>query len=142
MTAAALSAALDLRTEMSTHPCQRCGACCASFRVAFHWSEAEPTLGGVTPAPLTRPLDPHREAMAGTLAEPIRCTALRGRPGEVTQCAIYAQRPSPCRELTAAWEHGRASPQCDRARARHGMAPLSPADWAAVAAAPCAIDAA
>ncbi|RBD00840.1 YkgJ family cysteine cluster protein, partial [Xanthomonas oryzae pv. oryzae] len=27
------------------HPCLTCGACCAYFRVSFHWSEADPALG-------------------------------------------------------------------------------------------------
>lgn len=113
------------------HPCQACGACCAAFRVAFHWSEAAPALGGVTPVELTQPLDPHRVVMRGTCAEPIRCIALQGTPGVATGCSIYAHRPSPCRELRASWEHGRAEPQCDRARVRHGLAPLTRADWVA-----------
>jgi Fe-S-cluster containining protein len=112
------------------HPCQTCGACCAAYRVAFHWSEAAPELGGATPPGLTVALDPHRVAMAGTLVEPIRCAALQGEVGIATRCTIYAARPSPCRELVASWERGVRSPQCDRARARHGLAPLAPADWA------------
>lgn len=119
---------------MLIHPCQRCGACCASFRVAFHWSEAAPEAGGVTPAELTAPLDPHRVAMRGTFAQPVRCIALQGTVGAATGCAIYAQRPSPCRDLDASWEHGVHSPQCDRARARHGLAPLTADDWAHAAA--------
>ena len=115
------------------HPCQTCGACCASYRVAFHWSEAAPGVGGDTPPELTVPLDPHRVAMRGTLAEPIRCIALKGVPGSATACAIYATRPSPCRDLQASWEHGEPNTQCDRARERHGLAPLRPIDWAAPA---------
>jgi Fe-S-cluster containining protein len=114
---------------MPLHPCQTCGACCAAYRVAFHWSEAAPELGGVTPPELTVPLDPHRLAIAGTLAEPIRCVGLRGAVGVATRCAVYAARPSPCRQLAASWEHAMPSPQCDRARARHGLPPLAPADW-------------
>lgn len=121
---------------MPFHPCQTCGACCASYRVAFHWSEAAPEVGGVTPAALTTPLDPHRAAMRGTLVEPIRCTALRGVVGEAVHCTIYARRPSPCRELVASWEHGAPDAQCDRARARHGLAPLTPSDWRAPGPAP------
>jgi hypothetical protein len=118
-----------------SHPCQSCGACCASFRVAFHWSESAPELGGGTPAALTARLDAHRVAMRGTFAEPIRCIALAGLPGRATACTIYASRPSPCRELQASWEHGVHVPQCDRARARHGLAPLTPATWPAHSAA-------
>lgn len=39
----------------ANHPCLRCGACCASFRVAFHWSETDAHPGGITPAALTEP---------------------------------------------------------------------------------------
>lgn len=112
-----------------THPCQTCGACCVSYRVAFHWSEADPATGGATPPELTEPLDPHRVVMRGTYSEPLRCVALRGATGVEAHCTIYAQRPSPCRDLAASWEHGEASPQCDRARARHGLIPLVPNDW-------------
>ncbi|GAB1594978.1 YkgJ family cysteine cluster protein [Lysobacter claricitrinus] len=113
------------------HPCLSCGACCAQFRVAFHWSETDAAPGGLTPAALTEAVDPHRVAMRGTYGGgSIRCGALRGVVGVATSCTIYAQRPSPCRELQASWEHGVAIAQCDRARAAHGLPPLTPADWA------------
>jgi hypothetical protein len=64
------------------HPCLRCGACCAFFRVAFHWSEAEAFLGGKVPPELTEKLDPHRLAMRGTNAAQPRCVALQGTVGE------------------------------------------------------------
>lgn len=115
---------------MPPHPCQSCGACCASFRVAFHWSEADADAGGMTPAALTEPLDPHRVVMRGTYAAPVRCVALAGRVGASVHCTIYPRRPSPCRDLRASWEDGRPSPQCDRARASHGLPALVPADWA------------
>lgn len=118
-----------------THPCLACGACCAAFRVAFHWAETEPALGGATPSRLTERLDAHRVVMLGTYAAPIRCSALRGEVGSATSCAIYTQRPSPCRELQASWEDGIAHPQCDRARTAHGLAPLRPSDWQPLATA-------
>ncbi|WP_119716813.1 YkgJ family cysteine cluster protein [Cognatilysobacter tabacisoli] len=121
---------------MSTHPCLRCGACCAALRVAFHWSEAAPELGGATPPALTERLDPHRVVMRGTYAPPLRCVALAGAVGVDAHCTIYPLRPSPCRDLAAAWEDGSASPQCDRARERHGLAPLQPSDWVEFANAP------
>lgn len=111
------------------HPCLSCGACCAHFRVAFHWSEAEPFLGGSVPAELTEQIDPHRLAMRGTQARSPHCVGLQGQPGERVSCAIYLQRPSPCRELAAAWEFGEPSPQCDRARAAYGLLPLTPDTW-------------
>lgn len=115
---------------MSTHPCLSCGACCAHYRVAFHWSETEPAPALQVPAELTASLDPHRLAMRGTLAAPVHCVALAGAVGRDAHCSIYARRPSPCRELQPAWEHGAPSPQCDRARLAHGLAPLTPAAWA------------
>jgi len=111
------------------HPCLRCGACCAYFRVAFHWSETEAFLGGVVPPELTEKLDPHRLVMRGTQAARPRCTALQGTVGEAASCGIYAQRPSVCREVVPAWEFGAPSPQCDKARLGLGLKALTPEDW-------------
>lgn len=111
------------------HPCLSCGACCAHFRVAFHWSEADPFLGGQTPVELTEQLDPHRVVMRGTQSRSPRCTSLVGEIGVAAHCGIYAQRPSPCAALQPAWEQGQPSAQCDRARLAHGLVPLAPADW-------------
>jgi Fe-S-cluster containining protein len=112
-----------------THPCLRCGACCAALRVSFHWSEAEPASPGGVPASLVEPLRRHELVMRGTASLPVRCIALEGDVGRDARCGIYVLRPSPCRALAAAWEDGTPSPQCDRARARHGLAPLTPEDW-------------
>ena len=117
------------------HPCLSCGACCASFRVAFHWAEADPVLGGVVPPEHTVRWDAHRLAMRGTDRNTPRCAALIGAVGSDAHCGIYPSRPSPCRDLAPGWEHGEPSPQCDRARQRHGLAPLTPADWATYAGA-------
>jgi Fe-S-cluster containining protein len=117
------------------HPCLRCGACCASFRVAFHWSEAEPDLGGQVPPAFTEQLDPHRVVMRGTQAYRPRCVALEGAVGEHVRCAIYPQRPSICRQVQPAWEAGQPNPQCERARRMHGLPALTPQDWLDFAAA-------
>lgn len=118
-------------SDPQTHPCLRCGACCAALRVAFHWSEAAAELGGAVPTELTEKLDPHRLVMRGTYGgDAPRCVALRGVVGEAAHCSIYPLRPSPCRDLGAAYEDGQPSPQCDRARARHGLPPLRQEDWA------------
>jgi Fe-S-cluster containining protein len=82
------------------------------------------------PADLAQPLRHHELAMRGTDAgEPIRCVALEGVVGERTACRIYAQRPSPCRGVRASYEDGTADAHCDRARAKHGLPALTPADW-------------
>lgn len=115
------------------HPCLRCGACCAYFRVAFHWSEADASLGGVVPPELAETLDPHRLVMRGTQASKPRCVALQGTVGEAAHCGVYERRPSVCREVEPAWESGRPSAQCDKARLAHGMQPLTPSDWPSIA---------
>ena len=113
-----------------THPCLRCGACCAHFRIAFHWSETDACAGGLTPSALTQSLDPHRVVMRGTYGgQPIRCEQLRGDIAVEAHCGICALRPSPCYSLKPAWEDGTASEQCDKARMAHGMAPLTRDSW-------------
>lgn len=111
------------------HPCLSCGACCAFFRVAFHWSEAEASLGGQVPAELTEKLDHHQLVMQGTRASPIRCVGLQGPIGINAHCNIYEQRPSVCREVQPSWESGKVSAQCDKARVAHGLPVLTLLDW-------------
>ncbi len=114
-------------TEPSAlNPCVTCGACCAHYRVSFHWSEADATLGGVTPEPLTVKLTAHHAALRGTEHAPPRCVALVGNIGKRVDCSIYALRPSPCRELQASWSNGKRNDRCDQARAAHGLPPLAP----------------
>src|SRR5690606_40699314 len=101
-----------------TNPCLTCGACCAHYRVSFHWSETERFLGGVTPPELTEKITPHRVAMRGTCGGSApRCIALEGQVGVDVRCTIYEKRPTPCRELEASWHGGGPSDGCDRARA-------------------------
>lgn len=94
----------------------------------MYWSEVDDR--GIDPA-LTRKLDPMRVEMRVDSASNLRCVALAGVVGVATSCTIYSARPSPCRDLKAAWEDGTASPQCDRARARHSLPPLTAEDWTA-----------
>jgi Fe-S-cluster containining protein len=108
------------------NPCLSCGACCAHYRVSFHWSESERFLGGTTPPELTVRIAPHRVAMRGTCGSAPRCVALDGDIGRTVRCTIYDARPSPCREFKASWSDGHRSERCDRARAAHGLPPLEP----------------
>lgn len=79
------------------------------------------------PSELSETLDAHRVAMRGTYSgKTVRCEQMRGDVARDAHCGIYALRPSPCHELKPAWEDGRASSQCDKARAAHG---LTPQDW-------------
>jgi len=96
-------------------PCLDCGACCASFRVSFYWSEAE--ARGV-PEGLTEQVNSWFGCMAGTNCAQPHCVALNGTIGQQVSCTIYTQRPHPCREVEA------GDSQCNKARARHGMAPI------------------
>ncbi len=111
---------------MKPNPCVTCGACCASFRVSFHWSETDPNLGGLTPSHLTTPISPHLVAMRGTESKTPRCIALSGEVGQTVSCVIYQERSSTCREFQASWENGQHEPTCDKARQKCGLAPLEP----------------
>jgi len=95
--------------------CQRCGACCAYFRVSFYWGEADDAPGGTVPVALTRPVNAHLRCMAGTERKPARCVALAGEIGREVACTIYAQRSSSCQELQPGDE------KCLRARAAHSL---------------------
>jgi hypothetical protein len=111
---------------MMDNPCIECGACCAHYRVSFHWSETERFLGGVTPPELTSKVAPHRVALLGTCGSRPRCVALEGDIGMDVRCSIYEQRPTPCREFQASWVAGMHSERCDAARAAHGLPALMP----------------
>jgi len=96
----------------------------------MHWLEAEQR---VLDPELVEKLDPHRLTMRVNDASRLRCIALAGEIGTTVSCGVYAQRPQCCRDLVASWEFGQRSRQCDLARIRHGLAPLTPADWPAAA---------
>lgn len=98
--------------------CLACGACCASFRVDFSRDELD-EHGGRVPGGLADELNGALYRMRGTDHVQPRCAALTGRIGAQAACAIYEWRPSPCREFAE------GSAACDRARARHGLAPSS-----------------
>lgn len=101
---------------MTLHPCQTCGACCASFRVSFYWGEADDAPGGTVPAQLTEAVSPFLRCMKGTASKPVRCIALKGEPGKQVSCSIYAQRPSPCREFDVLEADGSLNPRCAELR--------------------------
>jgi uncharacterized protein len=100
-------------SETGPNPCLECGACCMSYRVSFYWAEAE----GLAPA-MTERLTPHIACMAGTNASRPRCAALQSGADGTVACAVYAQRPSPCREVEIGDE------KCNKARFRHGLGAL------------------
>lgn len=109
---------------MKEDHCTCCGACCAAFRVDFHCSELASASDGGVPDALTVPLTASLVRMRGTDEAAPRCIALQGEIGVSVRCGIYAGRPSPCRDFAPYAALGIGEDACDRARSRHGLAPL------------------
>jgi len=107
------------------HPCLTCGACCSTWEVQFDAAEVTTAL---TPHVVPAATDRHRR-MRGTETDCPRCVGLSGTVGGRVRCTLYADRPSPCRDVLASLEHGARDPTCDEARARHGLPRLSFRDW-------------
>jgi Fe-S-cluster containining protein len=108
----------------SDNPCIRCGVCCTHFRISFYWAEADDAPNGWVPAALTEPLNPWLRCMKGSNGKVRRCIALEGKVGEAVRCAIYPNRPSPCREFPVYLEEGTPNPKCNELRAQVGLPPL------------------
>jgi uncharacterized protein len=66
----------------------------------------------------TEKLTPWLSCMAGTNVKSPHCQALVGEIGQAVSCRVYAQRPSPCREVLPGDE------KCLQARARYQLPPL------------------
>ena len=113
---------------MTNHPCLKCGACCAFFRVSFHWTETYADSYGV-PEGTSHAISPYVNSMNGTDQINPSCQQLRGIIGESTSCDIYANRPNACRAFKASFEDGTKNIQCDQARASKGLSELSLRDW-------------
>ncbi|MCB0347488.1 MAG: YkgJ family cysteine cluster protein [Bdellovibrionales bacterium] len=113
------------------HPCLSCGACCASFRVAFYWREAEAKdAENSVPQGYFEDLDGMSRCMKGTNDKHHpKCIALKGTIGKDGHCSIYENRPSPCRRFEASYENGTQNIRCDEAREKHGLKPLKLIDW-------------
>jgi len=95
--------------------CEKCGACCATFRVSFYWGETSAHAQGTVPIELTSAISPHHVCMKGTEQKPVHCVALTGTVGKEVSCSIYEQRSSTCREFEA------GSEDCYKARSHHGL---------------------
>ena len=110
----------DPRTE---YDCRTCGACCVNLpenraEGFVSWVEVAPDDVILTRVDLVKKLVvrdadgvPHLR-----LADDGRCLALRGALGRDVTCAIYRERPSPCRRVQA------GDPLCRRYRQAHGLA--------------------
>ena len=99
-----------------SNPCRSCGACCAHFRVSFYWGETTDVPGGYVPSEFTEKLTPNMVCMKGTNSFPPRCVALRGEVGKQVSCAIYEQRPAPCREFDVYELDGTPNMRCFKLR--------------------------
>jgi Fe-S-cluster containining protein len=112
------------------NPCLKCGACCGAFRVSFYWSESDSDQGGSVPAEMTESLPPYLVCMRGTNQPHPRCTALRGRIGDLVSCSIYTLRSSTCRDFGFHNNDGPLSicandlERCNHARELNGLPPL------------------
>lgn len=113
------------------HPCVKCGACCATYRVLFSPAEVHTAPYNV-PKDLTEKVDDQTRAMIGTNQHRPRCLALGGHIGKEVGCLIYLNRPSCCREFIPSYENGLKNPRCDEARKGKGLRALRPSDWAVV----------
>ena len=107
-------------------PCSDCGACCSNFRISFYFGELDSAPAGFVPDAMAVKLNDFRACMKGTEAGG-RCDALRGVIGEgPISCAIYHNRPTPCREYPV-WEaDGSPNAACQRLRAEIGLPLLQP----------------
>lgn len=114
-----------LQVETSENPCLACGACCAHFRVSFYFGELAEQPGGWVPVELTSKVNDFRAAMKGTEKGEGRCVALRGELGQNgIHCAIYENRPTPCREFDPWLSDGTPNPDCQRLRIQRGLTAL------------------
>jgi hypothetical protein len=97
--------------------------------VSFYWAEASDASENGIPVQYTESLTPHLRCLQGTNQRPPRCVLLEGTVGVSVACRLHTQRPSPCREFAASFEDGQPHDRCDQARAKHGLPPLTLADW-------------
>ena len=120
---AELAVSGSLAATGTENACTRCGACCASFRVDFAREELL-SEGGSVPDGLVEPVTSTTARMRGTDHASPRCCCLSGTIGVSVTCGIHEWRPSPCREFGLRAPMGIGDDACDRARVRHGLAPL------------------
>lgn len=104
--------------------CQRCGACCASYRITLPRCELDSVPGGHVPTALTEAYTPTTACMREHPDMPGRCIALTGTIGIEVACSIYPNRPSACSDFSPLAALGMGDEACDEARRRLGLKPL------------------
>lgn len=94
-------------------PCQSCGACC-SYDAGWprFTLEDDAAIARIPEAFVTR---------SGMRCVGDRCSALRGKIGEATACAVYDVRPDVCHACQPGDE------ECNMARRRFGLSELAEA---------------
>jgi len=98
-------------------PCQACGACCSYSANWPRFSTEDDAALDLIPKELVN------EQSNGMRCDGERCTALRGRIGVATSCAIYAIRPEVCRSCMP------GDAECAIARRKHGLPTLEPSPF-------------
>jgi len=111
-------------TERDDHDCRACGACCVNLpsnaaEGFAWWVEIAADDRILARRDLVQKLVVYDAAAVPHLRvlDDGRCAALRGALGRSTRCAIYHDRPSPCRRV----QPGDAL--CRRYRIEHGLTP-------------------
>ncbi|MBU1699523.1 MAG: YkgJ family cysteine cluster protein [Candidatus Eisenbacteria bacterium] len=114
----------------TANACLSCGACCATYHVAFYYGETDDLTPGGVPAEWTEAAGPFLACMKGTSTFPVRCIALEGNIGVSVHCAIYPRRPSACRVFHVDWDGASmrgdedSYRRCTLSRAAWGFPPL------------------
>ena len=107
-------------------PCSNCGVCCKHFRVSFYQGELDTFPNGFVPVAMTTSVTPFLVCMKGTengnQNGTGRCIALQPN----NKCAIYSNRPTPCREFAVYMPDGSLNPRCIELRSRYGVPPYEP----------------
>ena len=101
----------DIATSLD-HPCQSCGACCATSRDWPRFSTEDDAALDLIPEKFIN------ARQSGMKCDGDRCSALTGKVGVATACRIYDIRPDVCRACMP------GDPECALARRRYGLAEL------------------
>ena len=115
---------IESQKTMPDNACLACGACCAAFRIDFHYSDLATAERPGVPPDMAVPVTERLFRMRGSDDAPPRCIALAGEIGREVHCTIYENRPGPCRDFAPYAPLGVGDDACDRARRRHGLSRL------------------
>ena len=93
-------------------PCQACGACCSYSPNWPRFTIEDDAALDLIPEKFVN------EKLSGMRCDGDRCSALSGRIGVMTACAVYNVRPEVCRTCMP------GDLECEMARSRHGLPAL------------------